>query len=164
VLNVHDNFLSLFCIAPNVFWDVTSLKHFINFSYFFFFYWRYNPLWVLAFSVIFFHCTLSSHCFLHHLTPIICKSSLMPAIHLFLGFPLVLVPTGINLLYQMLINIYRILIVHIAHMTINPDRASRNCCEVVSRQSHKNKFNSERPYGTQDSCIRLISFLVSLLL
>jgi len=45
-----------------------------------FFYWRYNPLWVLAFSVIFFHSALSSHYFLHSLTPIICKSSSMPAI------------------------------------------------------------------------------------
>jgi len=32
---------------------------------FFFFYWRYNPLWVLAFSVIFFHSVLSLHNFLH---------------------------------------------------------------------------------------------------
>jgi hypothetical protein len=52
-------------------------------EYFFFFYWCYNPLWVLAFSVIFFHSALPSHCFLHRLTPIICKSSSMPAIHLF---------------------------------------------------------------------------------
>jgi hypothetical protein len=62
--------------------------------FFFFFYWHYNPLWVLAFSVIFFHSALSSHCFLYSLTPIICKSSSMPAIHLFLGLPLVLIPIG----------------------------------------------------------------------
>ena len=62
----------------------------------FFFYWRYNPLWVLAFSVIFFHSALSSHCFLHRLTPIICKSSSLPAIHLFRGLPLVLVPIGFH--------------------------------------------------------------------
>ena len=36
--------------------------------YFYFFYWRCNPLWVLAFSVIFFPSALSSHCFLHRLT------------------------------------------------------------------------------------------------
>ena len=53
--------------------------------FFFFFYWRYKPLWVLVFSLIFFHSTLSSHCFLHRLTPIICISSSMSAIHLFLG-------------------------------------------------------------------------------
>ena len=58
---------------------------------FFFFYWRYNPLWVLAFSVIFFHSALSSLWFLHRLSLIICKSS-MPAIHLFLGLSLILVP------------------------------------------------------------------------
>jgi len=63
---------------------------------FFFFYCRYNPLWVLAFSVILFHSALSSHCFLHRLTPIICKSSSMPAVHLFRGLPLVLVPIGFH--------------------------------------------------------------------
>jgi hypothetical protein len=73
-----------------------------NFSFklqefvFFFFYCRYNPLWVLAFSVIFFHCALSSQCFLHRFTPIICKSSSMPAIHLFRGLPLVLVSIGFH--------------------------------------------------------------------
>ena len=34
-----------------------------------FFYWHYNPLSVLAFSVILFHSALSSHCFLHCLNP-----------------------------------------------------------------------------------------------
>jgi hypothetical protein len=48
--------------------------------FFVFFYWRFNPLWVLAFSAIFFYSALSSHCFFHSLTPIICKSSSMPAI------------------------------------------------------------------------------------
>ena len=42
----------------------------LNHSLFFFFfiYWLYNPLWVLAFSVIFFHSALSSHRFFHRLT------------------------------------------------------------------------------------------------
>jgi hypothetical protein len=35
-----------------------------------FFYWRYNPLWVLAFLVIFFHSAFSLHNFLHPLIPI----------------------------------------------------------------------------------------------
>ena len=39
---------------------------------FFFFYRHYNPLWVLAFSVILFHSALSSHCFLRRLIPSIC--------------------------------------------------------------------------------------------
>ena len=79
-------------------------------SFIFFFYWRYNPLWVLAFSVIFFHSALSSHCFLHRLTHIICKSSSMPAIHLFLGLPLVLVPIGFhcNILLGVLLSSIRI--------------------------------------------------------
>jgi hypothetical protein len=47
-----------------------------------FFYWRYNPLWVLAFSVIFFHSALSLHNFLHHLISIICISFSMFSIHL----------------------------------------------------------------------------------
>ena len=39
---------------------------------------------VLAFSVILFHSALSSGCFLHRLIPIICISSSMTRIHLFL--------------------------------------------------------------------------------
>jgi hypothetical protein len=42
------------------------------FFFFFFFYWHYNPLCVLAFSVILFHSALSSHSSLHRLIPIIC--------------------------------------------------------------------------------------------
>jgi hypothetical protein len=78
--------------------------------FFFFFYWRYNPLWVLAFSVIFFHWALSSHCFLHRLTPIICISSSLLAIHLFRGLPLVLVPIGYhcNILLGVLLSSIRI--------------------------------------------------------
>ena len=51
---------------------------------FFFFSWHYSPLWGFAFLLIFFHSALSSHFFLHRLTPIICKSSSMSAIHLLL--------------------------------------------------------------------------------
>ena len=82
----------------------------MNYNVFFFFYWRYNPLWVLAFSVIFFHCAHSSHCFLHRLTPIIYKSSSLPTIHLFRGLPLVLVPIGFhcNILLGVLLSAIRI--------------------------------------------------------
>jgi len=62
------------------------LFFFFFFFFFFFYYWRYNPLWVLAFSVIFFHFALSLHKFLHPLIPIICISSSMSSIHLFLVF------------------------------------------------------------------------------
>jgi O-antigen/teichoic acid export membrane protein len=35
------------------------------FIFIFFFYWHYNPIWVLAFSVTFFHSVLSLLSFLH---------------------------------------------------------------------------------------------------
>ena len=72
----------------------------------FFFYCHYNPLWVLAFSGILFHSALSLHCFLHRLTPIICISSSMSTIHLFLGLPLILVPIGFhsNILLSVLLS------------------------------------------------------------
>jgi len=59
--------------------------------------------------MVFFHCALSSHCFLHRLTPIICKSS-VPAIHLFRGLPRVLVPIGFhcNILLGVLLSSIRI--------------------------------------------------------
>jgi hypothetical protein len=59
---------------------------------FFFFHWCYNPLWVLAFSVNFFHSVLSFLNFLHPLTPIAWISSSTSSIHLFLGLPLILLP------------------------------------------------------------------------
>ena len=76
----------------------------------FFFYWHYNPLWILAFSVILFHSALSSHCFLHRLIPIICISSSTSIIHLFLGLPLILVPIGFhsNILLGVLLSSIRI--------------------------------------------------------
>ena len=89
----------------------------------FYFHWHYNPLWVLALSVIFFHSALSPHCFLHCLTPIICKSSLMPAIYLFCGLPLVLVPISFhrNILLGFLLSFIRLLIQYnkgkIKHLT-----------------------------------------------
>jgi hypothetical protein len=63
---------------------------------FFFFHWRYNPLWVLAFSVIFFHSVLSLLNFLHSLTPIAWISSSASSIRLFLGLPLILLPIGFH--------------------------------------------------------------------
>jgi hypothetical protein len=51
---------------------------------FFFFYWYYNPICVLAFSIILFHSALSLHCFLYCLIPIIYISSSISTIHLFL--------------------------------------------------------------------------------
>ena len=62
----------------------------------FFFCWRYNPLWVLAFSVIFFHSVLSLLSFLHPFIPIIWISSSTSSIHLSLGLTLILLPIGFN--------------------------------------------------------------------
>ena len=61
-----------------------------------FFYWHYNPLWVLAFLVILFHSILSLHNFPHPLIPILCTSSSTSSIHLFLGLPLILLPIGFH--------------------------------------------------------------------
>jgi len=65
-------------------------------SFFFFFYWHYNPPCVLAFSVILFHSAISLHWFLHCLIPIIFISSSISAIHLFLGLPLIFIPIGFH--------------------------------------------------------------------
>ena len=65
-------------------------------GFFFFLCWRYNPLWVLAFSAIFFHSVLSLLNFLHPLIPIVRMSSSSSSIHLFLGLPLILLPIGFH--------------------------------------------------------------------
>ena len=65
-------------------------------AYFFFLCRRYNPLWVLAFSAIFFYSVLSLLSFLHLLIPIVWISSSTSSIHLFLGRPLILLPIGFH--------------------------------------------------------------------
>ena len=82
-----------------------------SFSFSSFFYWHYNTLRVLAFSVILFHSDLSLHWFLHRLIPIICISSLISTIHLFLGLPQILVPIGFhsNILLRVLLSSIRIM-------------------------------------------------------
>jgi len=62
----------------------------------FFLCWRYNPLWVLAFSAIFLHSILSLLSFLHPLIPIIWISSSSSSNHLFHGCPLILLPIGFH--------------------------------------------------------------------
>jgi hypothetical protein len=69
-------FLSSILSTLNEYWVTES---------FFFFYCHYNPLWALALSVIFFHSALSWHCFLYRHIPIICVSSSISTIRLFLG-------------------------------------------------------------------------------
>ena len=67
-----------------------------SFYMFFFFCWHYNPLWVLAFSVILFHSVLSLLNFLHPLTHIVRISSSTSSIHLFLGLILILLSIGFH--------------------------------------------------------------------
>jgi len=75
-----------------------------------FVYWHYNPLWVLAFWVILFHSSLSLHCSLHRLIPIICISSSISTIHHFFGLLLILVPIDFhsNILLGVLLSSIRI--------------------------------------------------------
>ena len=64
--------------------------------FFFFFHRRYNPLCVLAFSVILLHSVLSLLSFLHPLIPNVWISSSISSTHLFLGLPLILLPVGFH--------------------------------------------------------------------
>ena len=77
--------------------------------------------------MIFFHSALSSHCFLHRLTPIICNSSSVSAINLFRGIPLVLLAIGFhcNILLGVLLSSIRItrpsqaILLHFINLTIS---------------------------------------------
>jgi len=61
---------------------------------FFFFRWRYSPLWALACRTIPLHLSLSITNYLHLLTPNTWKSLSTSSLHLFLGLPLRLVPSS----------------------------------------------------------------------
>jgi hypothetical protein len=67
-------------------------------------------VWVLAFSVILFHSSLSLHCFLYRLIPIICISSSISTIHLFFGLPQIFLPIGFhsNIILGVLLSSIRI--------------------------------------------------------
>jgi hypothetical protein len=77
--------ISLFCkFCCENFAQIMMTGMSFDFCFFFFFFcWRYNPLWVLAFSVSFFHSVLSLLSVLHPLIPIVCISSSVSSIHLF---------------------------------------------------------------------------------
>jgi len=65
---LHD--LSLVWLFLFVFLALYRKTRLLEISLLFFFYWRCNPLWVLAFSVIFFHSALSLHqCFSTFMRP-----------------------------------------------------------------------------------------------
>ena len=60
---------------------------------FFFFHWHYSPLWALACPTISFHFFLSATNSLHLLTPSTWRSLSSSSFHLFLGLPILLVPS-----------------------------------------------------------------------
>jgi len=61
---------------------------------FFFFCWRYSPLWALACRTIALHFSLSITNSLHLLTPSTWRSLSTSSLHPFLGLPLCLVPSS----------------------------------------------------------------------
>ena len=67
-------------------------KHFL--PNFFFFHWHYSPLWALACRTISFHFILSATKSLHLLTNSTWRSLSTSSLHLFLGLPLLLVPSS----------------------------------------------------------------------
>ena len=60
----------------------------------FFFHWRYSPVWALACQTVFFHYFLSATNSVHILTPSTWRSLSTSSFHLFLGLPLLLVPSS----------------------------------------------------------------------
>ena len=67
---------------------------FFFFLFFFFFHWHYSPLCALACRTMSFHFFLSATISLYLLTPSTWRSLSTFSFHLFLGFPLLLVPSG----------------------------------------------------------------------
>ena len=68
---------------------------FFFFLFFFFvFHWQYSPLWALSCRTMSFHFFLSATNTLHLLTPSTWRSLSTSSFHLFLGFPLLLVPSS----------------------------------------------------------------------
>ena len=64
------------------------------YRFFFFFHWHYSPLWALVFRTMSFHFFLSATNSLHLLTPSTWRYLSTPSFHLFLGLPLLLVPSS----------------------------------------------------------------------
>ena len=62
--------------------------------FFFFFHWNYSPMWALACRTMSFHFFLSAISYLHLLTPSTGRSLSTSSFHLFLGLPLLLVPSS----------------------------------------------------------------------
>ena len=71
-----------------------KLSSVIFFFFFFIFHWHYSPLWALACRTMSFHFFLSATNSFHLLTPSTWRSLSTSSFHLFLGLPLVLVPSS----------------------------------------------------------------------
>ena len=64
------------------------------FFFFFFFHWQYSPLWALAYRTMSLYVFLSATNSLHLLTPSTWRSLSTSSFHLFLGLPLLLIPSS----------------------------------------------------------------------
>ena len=72
-----------------------EIHSYFSFSFFFFFFHcQYSPLWALACRTMSFHFFLSATNCLHLLTPNTWRSLSTSSFHLFLGLPLLLVPSN----------------------------------------------------------------------
>ena len=91
------------CVFPRVLKCLSWCQLFLNTlqprkvtTFFFFFRWRYSPLWALACRTVPLHLSLSTSITnsLHLLTPTTWRSLSTSFLHLFLGLPLCLVPSS----------------------------------------------------------------------
>ena len=71
-----------------------SIDTVIRKFFFFFFHWHYSPLWALACRRMSFHFFLSATNSLHLVTSSTWRSLSLSSFHLFLGLPLLLVPSS----------------------------------------------------------------------
>jgi len=94
--------------------------------YFFFFRWRYSPLWALACRTIPLHFSLSITSSLHLLTPSTWRSLSTSSFHHFLGLPLRLVPSSswvkifLGILFSSILSRWpsQLILCHFIHFTI----------------------------------------------
>ena len=71
-----------------------KVSDYFFFFFFSFFHWHYSPLWVLACWTMFFHIFLTATNSLHLLTPSTWRSLSTSSFHLYVGLPLLLVPSS----------------------------------------------------------------------
>ena len=78
------------------YFQTRNVKPYATFFFFFFFFfrWHYSPLWALACRTMPFQFSLTATNSLHLLTPSTWRSLSSPSFHLFLGLPLLLIPSN----------------------------------------------------------------------